>query len=101
MTRLSTDADVALDKLHRFSFGETSEIERTDISFLAEQVRDELERLRESERQHAMGLEEAWRRGRDDTVTHALSRVDSEGMVDQHVLAIGSYRRDNPYSVPR
>ncbi|UDL16335.1 hypothetical protein SEA_ZOOMAN_51 [Microbacterium phage Zooman] len=91
----------ALDTLHRYSFGARDEIASTDISFLVERVRDEYLRLQESERQHAMGLEEAWRRGRDSTVSYALDNVDDRGFIDQHVLAIGAYRRENPYDRPR
>ncbi|URP22139.1 hypothetical protein SEA_BIG4_55 [Microbacterium phage Big4] len=105
MTSLSIDPEVevqdALDTLHRYSFGARDEIASTDISFLVERIRDEYLRLRESERQHAMGLEEAWRRGRDETVAFALDRVSEDGTVDQHVLAIGAYRRENPYDRPR
>lgn len=91
----------ALDTLHRYSFGARDEIDSTDIAFLVEGIRDEYLRLKESERQHAMGLEEAYRRGRDEVVSFALDRVSDDGTVDQHVLAIGAYRRENPYARPR
>ena len=91
----------ALDTLHRYSFGARDEIASTDIAFLVEVIRDEYLRLKESERQHAMGLEEAYRRGRDEVVSFALDRVSDDGTVDQHVLAIGVYRRENPYAPVR
>lgn len=39
------EAREALNKLHRYSFGETSEIERTDIATLVQTISDELTRL--------------------------------------------------------
>lgn len=94
-------AQDALDTLHRYSFGARDEIASTDIAFLVERIRDEYLRLKESERQQAMGLEEAWRRGRDETVSYALGYVSDDETVDQHILAIGAYRRENPYARPR
>lgn len=98
-----------LDKLHRFSFGEDSEMERTDIAFMVEQLRDELEFRRtvilvnqksflESTLEFMREREAIWDAGREAVIAHASKHVDDDGMIDQHVVAIGGSKLRNPYA---
>ncbi len=97
-----------LDALHRFSFGHEGEIERTDISFFVEQIRDEMEFMRtviivaDMERmdgalQFMRERKDIWDAGRTAVIEHASKHVDDDGMIDQHVVAIGGSKLRNPY----
>ena len=98
-----------LDKLHRFSFGEDSEIVRTDIAFMVEQIQDEMEFRRnlilvnhqsylESTLDFMRERESIWDAGRTAVIEHASKHVDDDGLIDQHVVVIGGSKLRNPYA---